>query len=267
MRGLRRTKSRCASAATTRRACASRTCSPPTAIDVGDGRRSSPARTSASCSPAIRCRKAIARRWCRFAPSARSIRICSRTRASAIENALREQGYRAARAPYTREEKGGELVADVHDRARPAASRRVGRDRRARCAITRRRPRAAAADQGRRSVRRSARRPGGRGHHRAVSRPRLRAGGRQAQHPGAAARRQRVNVTYRPVAIRFEIQKGRRPSSAASTFEGTDRDPGRAAASADGACRAASRSTVRSCRSIATRSSARIATRAFRASR
>jgi outer membrane protein assembly complex protein YaeT len=27
-----------------------------------------------------------------------------------IENALREQGYRAARAPYTREEKGGELV-------------------------------------------------------------------------------------------------------------------------------------------------------------
>lgn len=28
----------------------------------------------------------------------------------AIENALREQGYRAARAPYTRQEKGGELV-------------------------------------------------------------------------------------------------------------------------------------------------------------
>ena len=27
-----------------------------------------------------------------------------------IENALREQGYRAARAPYTREEEGGELV-------------------------------------------------------------------------------------------------------------------------------------------------------------
>ena len=28
----------------------------------------------------------------------------------AIENALREQGYRNARAPYAREEKGGELV-------------------------------------------------------------------------------------------------------------------------------------------------------------
>ena len=53
-----------------------------------------------------------------------------------LEDASRSDRERAARAglsrraaPYTREEKGGELVADVHDRARPAASRRIGRGR------------------------------------------------------------------------------------------------------------------------------------------
>ena len=137
-----------------------------------------------------------------------------------IENALREQGYRAARAPYTREEKGGELVLTFTIARGRAASRRIGRDRRQREDHARRSG-AAPADQARRSVRRSARRAHCRGHHGAVSRPRFRAGGRQAGHPGAArgAGRQRDRI----VRSRFDSKssKVRRRSSAASASKAT----------------------------------------------
>ena len=53
-----------------------------------------PARTSAWCSPAIRCPKAIATRWCRSARSARVDQDLLEDASRSIENALREQGYR-----------------------------------------------------------------------------------------------------------------------------------------------------------------------------
>ena len=206
----------------------------------------------------------------RSAPSERSIRTCSRMRAGAIENALRRAGLpRRAGARIARAARGRRADRHLHRHARTAASRRIGRHRRATSRLDRRGPRAAAAAQGRRSVRRIARRIDRRGDHRAVSRPRLRAGGGEAAHPGAAGRdagRQRHVSPGRRSASRS--RRARRRSSAERRVRRRQRHPGRHS-SADAAGAAGRPAVLPSAtvRSIATRSSAPIATRASRTCR
>ena len=140
-----------------------------------------------------------------------------------IENALREQGYRAARAPYTREEKGGELVL-TFTIARGPLHRVESVETSGNCAHHRRRPRAAAADQARRSVRRRARRPRRRGDHGALPRPRLHAGGGEARTsrccPRPTRRRRAVSAGRDPIR---RSTKGRRRSSRSVEFAGRTR--------------------------------------------
>ena len=120
-----------------------------------DGRRhasrSRPARTSAWCLPAIRCPKAIATRWCRSAPSARSTRTCSRMPAADRERAARAGLPRRARrrTRATRRAPSWSLTFTI---AR-GPLHRVGivDVTGVNAQITRRGPGAAAADQGRAS--------------------------------------------------------------------------------------------------------------------
>ena len=109
------------------RASSSRTVSPDAAHRRGrrDDRVEPGAATSASCSPAIRCRPAIgagARADSRR--SGRSTRICSRTPAATSSSTSRAQGYRAAPgAPYARGEQAGALILTFTVTRGPAAPR------------------------------------------------------------------------------------------------------------------------------------------------
>ena len=184
---------------------------------------------------------------------------------AAIENALREQGYRAARAPYTREEKGGELIVTFTVARGPlhrVESVEAAGNARVTAAdlapllqikagdpfVEARVGLVAAAITELYRVR---------GFAQAAVKPNI-----QVLPPATA-----VNVTYRPVAIRFEIQEGPQTIVSGVEFEGTDAIPADHAAGADGA---AGRQAVlppaavdRSRRA----SSAPIATRASRACR
>ena len=181
-----------------------------------------------------------------------------------IENALREQGYRAARAPYTREEKGGELVLDIHIargplhriesvetagtvRITPADLAPLLQIKAGDPFVEARAGLVAAAITELYRVR---------GFAQAVVKPDMQ----------VLPEAQGVNVTYRPVAIRFDVVEGPQTIVSSVAFEGNS-----AIAAADlesrWPCRPASPSTVHSCRSIATRSIARFTTRDFRTSR
>ena len=137
----------------------------------------------------------------------------------AIENALREQGYRTARAPYTREEKGGELVltftvtkgplhrvesveATGHARMSAADLAPLLQIKAGDPFVEARAGLVSAAIAELYRVR---------GFSQAAVKPNIQV------LPEASA----VNVTYRPVAIRFEIQEGAQTIVSGVEFEGT----------------------------------------------
>jgi outer membrane protein insertion porin family len=138
---------------------------------------------------------------------------------AAIENALRERGYRAGQAPYTREEKGGELIV-TFTIARGPLHRVEGVEASGNIRIT-------AADlapllqikPGDPFVEARVGLVGAaitelyrvRGFAQAVVKPNI-----QVLPPVTA-----VNVTYRPVAIRFEVQEGPQTIVSGVAVEGT----------------------------------------------
>ena len=186
----------------------------PTSVNVTIAVEPGPARQPGVCRRSV-ARWQSRRRLCRSAPSVPSIRICSRMPASAIENALREQGYRRrARAVHARR-KGRRAGPDVHHRARAAAPRLNRCETGGNADDRGRRSGAAAADQGRRAVCRGARRPHCRGDRRALSRARLCAGGGQARHPGVAGSAGRRRDAIGRWRFDSRSSKARKPSSAA----------------------------------------------------
>ena len=90
-----------------------------------------PGRTSASCSPAIRCRRTGAPSWCRSSAKARSTRTCSRTRATASRSSCARRATATPRR-RTRARANGELVITFAVKRGPAVPRRDVRDHRQR---------------------------------------------------------------------------------------------------------------------------------------
>ena len=90
---------------------------------------------SASCLPAIRCPRTAATTLVPIRQE-RSVDLDLLEDASRnIEAFLRQQGYRAAEAPYVREERGGEMVLTFTVTRGPAASPLVARGRRQQGAV------------------------------------------------------------------------------------------------------------------------------------
>jgi outer membrane protein insertion porin family len=141
----------------------------------------------------------------------------------AIENALREQGYRAARAPYTREEKGSELVLTftvtkgplhrVESVEATGHSRITAADLAPLLQIKAGDPfveaRAGLVSTAITELYRV------RGFSQAAVKPNIQV------LPETTA----VNVAYRPVAIRFEIQEGPQTTVSGVEFQGTSAIP------------------------------------------
>ena len=181
-----------------------------------------------------------------------------------IENALREQGYRNARASYAREEKGGELVLTFTIARGPLhriESVQTGGN--AKLTATDLAPllQIKAGDpfvEARAGLIAAA----------IGELYRVRGFAQAAVKPNIQVlpEAQNVNVTFRPVAIRFEIVEGPQTIVSGVTFEGNTSiaSPG---CRRRWHCRPASRSTGRSCPSIATPSNAPIGTRASRTCR
>ncbi len=151
-----------------------------------------------------------------------------------IENALREQGYRTARASYTREEKGGELVltftiarGPLH-RIESVADR--GQRARSRPPIWRRCCRS-------RPATRSSKRAPGSLPRRSPSSIASAASRRRRSSPTSRCCRKRraASVPYRPVAIRFEIVEGPQTIVSGVDVRGQHDDRLAGAAGADGA--------------------------------